>query len=50
LWGLSFVGTAGRLLRQTTANAGLDRADIFVTNAVKYFKFEQRGDRRLPKA
>ena len=47
--GLPFVGPAGRLLDRAIADAGLDRDRIFVTNAVKHFKFEQRGKRRLHK-
>jgi uracil-DNA glycosylase family protein len=47
--GLPFVGPAGRVLDRAVADAGLDRARIFVTNAVKHFKFEQRGKRRLHK-
>ncbi len=47
--GLPFVGPAGRVLDRAIADAGLDRARIFVTNAVKHFKFEQRGKRRLHK-
>jgi uracil-DNA glycosylase family protein len=49
LRGLPFVGPAGRVLDRAIADAGLDRSRIFVTNAVKHFKFEQRGKRRLHK-
>ncbi|PWE56812.1 uracil-DNA glycosylase [Metarhizobium album] len=42
-----FVGPAGRLLNECLSEAGIDRADCYVTNAVKHFKFEQRGKRRL---
>jgi DNA polymerase len=49
LRGRPFVGPAGRILHRATADAGLDRAEIFVTNAVKHFKFEWRGKRRLHK-
>ncbi len=49
LRGLPFVGPAGRVLDRAIADAGLDRVLIFVTNAVKHFKFEQRGKRRLHK-
>lgn len=49
LAGHPFVGPAGRMLDKAIAEAGLDRARIFVTNAVKHFKFEQRGKRRLHK-
>ncbi|HTT48300.1 MAG TPA: UdgX family uracil-DNA binding protein [Pseudolabrys sp.] len=47
--GLPFVGPAGRVLDQAIADAGLDRGKLFVTNAVKHFKFELRGKRRLHK-
>jgi len=49
LSGHPFVGPAGRLLDRAIADAGLDRRTIFVTNAVKHFKFEPRGKRRLHK-
>jgi uracil-DNA glycosylase len=49
LRGRPFVGPAGRILDRATTEAGLDRAKIFVTNAVKHFKFEWRGKRRLHK-
>jgi DNA polymerase len=49
LAGHPFVGPAGRLLDRAIADAGLDRRQIFVTNAVKHFKFEPRGKRRLHK-
>jgi DNA polymerase len=47
--GKPFVGPAGRVLDRAIAEASLDRRKIFVTNAVKHFKFEQRGKRRLHK-
>jgi uracil-DNA glycosylase len=47
--GKPFVGPAGRVLDQALAKAGIDRDDVFVTNAVKHFKFEPRGKRRLHK-
>jgi len=47
--GKPFVGPAGRILDEAIADAGLDRAALFVTNAVKHFKFEPRGKRRLHK-
>ena len=47
--GKPFVGPAGRILDQALADAGIPRNDVFVTNAVKHFKFEQRGKRRLHK-
>jgi DNA polymerase len=49
LAGKPFVGPAGRVLDQAIAEAGLDRKAVFVTNAVKHFKFEPRGKRRLHK-
>ena len=49
LRGHPFVGPAGRVLDQAIAAAGLDRKDLFVTNAVKHFKWEPRGKRRLHK-
>ena len=45
--GKPFVGPAGRLLDQALVAAGLDRKDIYVTNAVKHFKWVPRGKRRL---
>jgi uracil-DNA glycosylase family protein len=47
--GLPFVGPAGRVLDRALAEAGIDRKRVFVTNAVKHFKFEMRGKRRLHK-
>jgi DNA polymerase len=47
--GHPFVGPAGRMLDQAIAEAGIDRKQVFITNAVKHFKFEQRGKRRLHK-
>ncbi len=48
LAGHPFVGPAGRLLDQALEAAGVDRDDVFVTNAVKHFNWEgTRGDRRL---
>ena len=49
LAGKPFVGPAGRILDDALARAGIARGDAFVTNAVKHFKFEQRGKRRLHK-
>jgi uracil-DNA glycosylase len=49
LAGRPFVGPAGRVLDRALADAGIDRKRTFVTNAVKHFKFEQRGKRRLHK-
>lgn len=45
--GFPFVGPAGRVLDKAIRQAGLDRERIYVTNAVKHFKFEQRGKRRI---
>ncbi|MBW8784267.1 MAG: UdgX family uracil-DNA binding protein [Novosphingobium sp.] len=45
--GHPFVGPAGRLLNSHLEDAGIDRARTYVTNAVKHFKFVQRGKRRL---
>ncbi|HEU0066461.1 MAG TPA: UdgX family uracil-DNA binding protein [Sphingomonas sp.] len=47
LAGRPFVGPAGRLFDRALAEAGVDRARTYVTNAVKHFKFEQRGKRRI---
>ena len=49
LAGRPFVGPAGRILDRALVEAGLDRKSVFVTNAVKHFKFERRGKRRLHK-
>jgi DNA polymerase len=49
LVGKPFVGPAGRVLDKALADARIDRRAAFVTNAVKHFKFEQRGKRRLHK-
>jgi uracil-DNA glycosylase family protein len=45
--GLPFVGPAGRLLDKALAAAGIDRRRVYVTNAVKHFKWEPRGKRRI---
>ncbi len=45
--GRPFVGPAGRLLDACLAEAGIDRQRVFVTNAVKHFKWVPRGKRRL---
>ncbi len=47
LAGRMFVGPAGQLLDQAMAEAGLDRASVYLTNAVKHFKYTVRGKRRL---
>jgi uracil-DNA glycosylase len=49
LAGRPFVGPAGRVLDQALAEAGIPRSEVFVTNAVKHFKHELRGKRRLHK-
>jgi len=49
LAGRPFVGPAGRLFDAALAEAGIARDRVFVTNAVKHFKFEPRGKRRLHK-
>jgi uracil-DNA glycosylase len=49
LSGKPFVGPAGRLLDQALQDAGITRSETFVTNAVKHFKHEMRGKRRLHK-
>ncbi|WP_067504979.1 UdgX family uracil-DNA binding protein [Actinoplanes sp. TFC3] len=45
--GLPFVGPAGRLLRDAVDAAGLDASNVYITNAVKHFRFELRGKRRI---
>lgn len=47
LAGRPFVGPAGQLFDRALAQAGIDRAGVYVTNAVKHFKFEPRGKRRI---
>jgi DNA polymerase len=49
LAGAPFVGPAGRVLDAGLERAGIPRAETFVTNAVKHFKHEMRGKRRLHK-
>ena len=49
LAGKPFVGPAGRVLDRALAEADIPRAEVFVTNAVKHFKHEMRGKRRLHK-
>jgi len=49
LQGLPFVGPAGKLFDRALVEAGIDRADVYVTNVVKHFKFEERGKRRIHK-
>jgi len=45
--GKPFVGPAGQLLNRAMEEAGIDRSQVYVTNAVKHFKFEQRGKKRI---
>jgi DNA polymerase len=45
--GRPFVGPAGRVLDEGLAEAGIDRDDVYVTNAVKHFKWQARGKRRI---
>jgi uracil-DNA glycosylase family protein len=45
--GLPFVGPAGRLLRRAVDDVGIDPSKLYITNAVKHFKFVQRGPRRI---
>ena len=49
LQGRPFVGPAGRVLDKALEIAGIDRSDVYVTNAVKHFKWEPRGKRRIHK-
>jgi DNA polymerase len=49
LAGHPFVGPAGKLLNRALEDAGIDRKATYVTNAVKHFKFEPRGKRRIHK-
>lgn len=47
--GHPFVGPAGRILDRALSDAGVNRSRVYVTNAVKHFKYEPRGKRRLHK-
>jgi len=47
--GHPFVGPAGRVLDRALDEAGIDRTDVYVTNAVKHFNWEPRGKRRIHK-
>ncbi|HVF93857.1 MAG TPA: UdgX family uracil-DNA binding protein [Sphingomonas sp.] len=47
LAGRPFVGPAGQVFDRAMVEAGVDRSRVYVTNAVKHFKFEQRGKRRI---
>jgi uracil-DNA glycosylase family protein len=49
LQGKPFVGPAGKLLDSVLVEAGIDRKEVYVTNAVKHFKGEPRGKRRIHK-
>jgi DNA polymerase len=49
LTGKPFVGPAGKVLDRALDAAGIERGEVFVTNAVKHFKHEMRGKRRLHK-
>jgi DNA polymerase len=49
LKGRPFVGPAGRLLDRAVQQLGWDRSQLYVTNAVKHFKYEPRGKRRIHK-
>ncbi|TWU01718.1 UdgX family uracil-DNA binding protein [Neorhodopirellula pilleata] len=47
--GHPFVGPAGKLLQEAMTDAGIERKDVYLTNAVKHFKFVENGGRRLHK-
>jgi DNA polymerase len=47
--GRPFVGPTGKLLDRALEDAGIARPNVYVTNAVKHFKFEERGKRRIHK-
>ena len=49
LAGKPFVGPAGKLLDKALEEAGIDRAEVYVTNVVKHFKWEPKGKRRIHK-
>jgi uracil-DNA glycosylase family protein len=49
LTGKPFVGPAGRVLDEALEKAGIDRKEVYVTNAVKHFSWEPRGKRRMHK-
>jgi uracil-DNA glycosylase family protein len=49
LQGKPFVGPAGKLLDRALADAGINRNEVYITNAVKHFKWEERGKRRIHK-
>src|SRR3546814_5218125 len=48
LAGKTLIGPAGQIFDRALGEAGIDREKVYVTHAVKHFKFEQRGKRRLP--
>src|SRR5512132_2060199 len=45
--GKPFVGPAGQIMDRALEEAGIDRSQVYVTNAVKHFKWEPRGKRRI---
>ncbi len=45
--GIPFVGPAGKVLQRALGDVGLAPADVYVTNAVKHFRFTERGKRRI---
>src|SRR5437763_13771830 len=45
--GKPFVGPAGKIMDRALEDAGIDRTQVYVTNAVKHFKWEPRGKRRI---
>jgi uracil-DNA glycosylase len=47
--GKPFVGPAGKIMDRALKDAGIDRKEVYVTNAVKHFKWEPRGKRRIHK-
>jgi DNA polymerase len=47
--GRAFVGPAGRLLDKALVEAGIERSEVYLTNAVKHFRFERQGKRRIHK-
>jgi len=47
--GKPFVGPAGNIMNRALEEAGIDRKDLYITNAVKHFKWEPRGKRRIHK-
>jgi DNA polymerase len=49
LQGVPFVGPDGKLFDRALAEAGIERTEVYVTNVVKHFKFEERGKRRIHK-